>query len=536
MASPALVLKNISKSYYGIPVLRGVNLEVRRGEIHGLVGENGAGKSTLMNILFGMPVIHETGGFEGTIILGGEAVRPESPSEAMTHGIGMVHQEFMLLPGFTITENIKLNRERTKPSPFSRALRPLMHSHTQSLELLDMPLMSTESKRALERIGMSLDESLPIAGLPVGHMQFVEIAREVDKENARIIVFDEPTAVLTEQEANELLSAARALADQGIAVLFISHRLDEILSVSDRITVLRDGAVVSVLERSEATVEKIAELMIGRALAGRSISDRGAVENTNTVLSIQDLGVGMPGEEVHGVDLEIREGEILGIGGLAGQGKLGIANGVMGLFPAQGRVVLNGVEIPLESPRAALVNGLAFVSEDRRGVGLLLDQSVERNISSTAVQIQGRFLKGSGSLAWFDKAAARDHALRMIKEFDIRCRGPEQTVRRLSGGNQQKVCLARAFTLNPKLLFVSEPTRGIDVGAKDLVLNLLTTMNREQGTTVVLTSSELSELRRVCDRIAIVSGGKVVGVLPPDAPDVELGLLMAGAASVGDLA
>jgi simple sugar transport system ATP-binding protein len=530
MSHPALELRNIGKSYYGTRVLKDVSLEVRPGEIHALVGENGAGKSTLMNILFGMPVIHETGGYEGSIVLGGETVAPRSPSDAMAHGVGMVHQEFMLLPGFTITENVKLNRERTRPNLVSRALAPVRAGNARALESLDMPAMRADTRRALERIGMSLDESLPVAGLPVGHMQFVEIAREVDKENARVIVFDEPTAVLTENEAEDLLAAARALAGAGIAILFISHRLDEVLAVADRITVLRDGAVVGRLDRGRATVETVAELMIGRTLGERQMPPRGRGAGDEPLLSIRDLHVDMPGEGVHGANLEVRKGEILGIGGLAGQGKLGIANGVMGLYPARGRAVFEGREIPLGSPRSALGMGLAFVSEDRRGVGLLLDESVERNITSTAVQVQGRFLNGRGALALLDGSAARSHARDMIREFDIRCRGPRQAVRRLSGGNQQKVCLARAFTLAPDLLFVSEPTRGIDVGAKDLVLNLLVAMNREKGTTVVLTSSELAELRGICDRIAIVYGGRVAGILAPGAPDVEFGLLMGGGA------
>jgi simple sugar transport system ATP-binding protein len=528
MSVPALVLRDISKSYYGTPVLKGVSLEVAPGEIHALVGENGAGKSTLMNILFGMPVIHETGGYEGSIVLGGEPVSPRSPSDAMSHGVGMVHQEFMLLPGFTVTENIKLNRERTRPGLLSRALAPVLPGNARALETLDGPAMRADARKALARIGMSLDETLPVAGLPVGHMQFVEIAREVDKENARVVVFDEPTAVLTENEAEELLAAARALAADGIAVLFITHRLDEVLAVADRITVLRDGEVVGRLDRAGATVEAVAELMIGRSLGARSRSPRAASAADATILSIRDLHVDMPGERVRGADLEVREGEILGIAGLAGQGKLGIANGVMGLYPARGAAVLRGREIPLGSPRSALGMGLAFVSEDRRGVGLLLDESVERNIASTAVQVQGRFLGGRGPLALLDRPAMRAHARDMIREFDIRCRGPRQAVRRLSGGNQQKVCLARAFTLAPELLFVSEPTRGIDVGAKDIVLNLLVAMNRKKGTTVVLTSSELAELRGICDRIAIVYGGRVAGILAPDAPDVAFGLLMGG--------
>ena len=528
MSTPALVLQDIRKSYFGNPVLKGVSLHVQPGEIHALVGENGAGKSTLMNILFGMPVIHATGGFEGEIRIGGASVRPRTPSDAMRHGVGMVHQEFMLLPGFTVTENIKLNRERTRPNPISRALRPVLAGPSQALESLDWKRMHREARTALDGIGISLDEHLVVGGLPVGYMQFIEIAREVDKENARLLVFDEPTAVLTETEASELLRAMKQLSERGIAQLFITHRLEEVMEVADRITVLRDGELVQTLDRGDATVERLAELMIGRAIPDRDRGERARSGAGDVMLRVRDLHVEMPGEELHGVDLDVREGEILGLAGLAGQGKTAVANGIVGLFPARGEVQFRGEPLPLGQPLEALRRRIGFVSEDRRQVGLLLDESIEFNIAATAIQVQHRFLRGIGKLGWYDAAAARVHALAQIEELDIRCQGPQQAVRRLSGGNQQKVCLARALTLKPDLLFVSEPTRGIDVGAKDRVLQLLVERNREEGITIVLASSELAELRRISDRIAVIDRGRVAGILAPDAPDVEFGLLFAG--------
>lgn len=527
MSTPALVLQDIRKSYFGNPVLKGVSLHVQPGEIHALVGENGAGKSTLMNILFGMPVIHSTGGYEGEIRIGGVEVRPRTPSDAMRHGVGMVHQEFMLLPGFTVTENIKLNRERTRPNPISSLLRPVLLGPSQALESLDWKRMHREARAALDGIGIALDEHLVVGGLPVGYMQFIEIAREVDKENARLLVFDEPTAVLTETEASELLRTMKQLSARGIAQLFITHRLEEVLEVANRITVLRDGELVQTLDRRDATVERLAELMIGRAIPDRDRGER-ASRAGEIVLRVRDLHVEMPGEELHGVDLDVREGEILGLAGLAGQGKTAVANGIMGLFPARGEVRFRGETLPLGQPLQALRRRIGFVSEDRRQVGLLLDESIEFNIAATAIQVQHRFLRGIGKLGWYDVAAARAHALAQIEELDIRCQGPQQPVRRLSGGNQQKVCLARALTLKPDLLFVSEPTRGIDVGAKDRVLQLLVERNREDGITIVLASSELAELRRICDRIAVIDRGRVAGILAPDAPDVEFGLLFAG--------
>lgn len=521
-----LELRGITKDYSGNPVLKGIDLSVKSGEIHALVGENGAGKSTLMNILFGMPVIRETGGFEGEIIMEGAKVDIDSPRRAMELGIGMVHQEFMLLPGFTVTENIKLNREITKKNAISRILG-------NQLETLDEPAMRDDSRRALEKLGLTIDETLTVLGLPVGYKQFVEIAREIDKQNLRVLVFDEPTAVLTESEAEYLLAAMKKLAAAGVAILFISHRLDEVLAVSHNITILRDGEVVAKMSRNEAKLEKIAELMVGRKVERAALPHRAVEPNAKElIVKIHDLSVKMPGEEVKGLNLEIRKGEILGIGGLAGHGKLGVANGVMGLYPATGSVIKDGRSIQLNNSRAALNHGMAFVSEDRRGVGLLLDESIELNIALTSLQVQNRFLSPGplSALRLQDRKKIRAHAENLIRELDIRCAGPTQPVRFLSGGNQQKVCLARAFTLEPEVLWVSEPTRGIDIGAKQLVLDLLVKFNREYGMTIVITSSELSELRKICDRIAIVYEGRVAGILPPDASDLEFGLMMAGKA------
>lgn len=522
-----LKLNNIEKDYFGNKVLKGVNLTVNAGEIHALVGENGAGKSTLMNIIFGMPVIHSTGGYNGEIDFDGNKVEIKSPKDAMNLGIGMVHQEFMLLPGFTITENIKLNREITKHNALSKILGP-------SLKSLDIEAMRKDSQKALTQLGMTVDDWLPIAGLPVGYMQFVEIAREIDKENMKLLVFDEPTAVLAESEADKLLEAMRKLAAKGIAILFITHRLDEVMAVADNITVMRDGEQVGVMKHEDATVEKIAEMMVGRKVERIERTTKVELKD-EVIMSINNLQVHMPGEQVKGIDLGIKRGEILGIGGLAGQGKIGIANGIMGLYRATGDVTKNDIKIVLNNPKEAINSRLAFVSEDRRGVGLLLDNSIELNIVMTSMQIQDKFLKPLLGLKMFslqDTKRIREWANKMIKDLDIRCTGPVQFTRRLSGGNQQKVCIARALTLEPEILFVSEPTRGIDIGAKKLVLELLVKLNQELGMTIVMTSSELGELRSICDRIAIIYEGKIEGILDPKASDVDFGLMMAGEYSV----
>jgi simple sugar transport system ATP-binding protein len=352
----------------------------------------------------------------------------------------------------------------------------------------------------------------------------------VDKKKVRLLIFDEPTAVLTESEATQLLEVMRSLAKEGLGILFITHRLDEVLAVADDLTVLRDGEIAGRLDPKTTTVGHVAELMVGRPAAivrhGSSVARAGATP----ALEVKDLAVDMPGERVESVSFTLAKGEVLGLAGLAGQGKIGIANGLMGLYPTRGSVRKDGRPLPLNDPHAAIRAGLAFVSEDRRGVGILPDESIELNIALTAMEVQNRFLLPGpvAPLRLFDRGAARRHANEMIRTLDVRCLGPRQQVRRLSGGNQQKVCLARAITLEPDTLLVSEPTRGIDVGAKERVLEILRGLNRERGITLLVTSSELAELRAFCDRIAIVYRGRIETVLPPDADDESFGLAMAG--------
>ncbi len=654
MAEYVLEMRNITKAYGETKVLDDVTLKVKPGEIHALLGENGAGKSTLMNTLFGMPVIHEAGGFKGDILINGEPVKILSPHNAMDLGIGMVHQEFMLIPGFTITENIKLNREVSKPTLFSRMLG-------KNLESLDEKAMAKDARKALDKVGMTIEEYVYVKGLPVGYMQFVEIAREIDKKGIKLLVFDEPTAVLTESEAEQLMEVMKKIAENGIAIIFITHRLNEVMAVTNNITILRDGKLAATRATKDTSLVELAELMIGRngENAMQSTEKRTLPESTPIALDIKNLVVAMPGEQVKGADLTVRKGEILGIGGLAGQGKIGIPNGIMGLYPAGGEVYFLDEEpssenstgtkrinekefFPLNNAKKALEKGLAFVSEDRRGVGLLLDESIEDNIVFNALQIKGDFkkpilpnptkfrknflkmasllivtslflflgfygnnqfpdnvptsplqkeevileesapaliegealveeiamddeviidssvpliarisplffilafigvfaviyvifypfLKGvTDQIQIKDQKAIRAYALQMIKDLDIRCRGPQQPVGTLSGGNQQKVCIAKALALKPKLLFTSEPTRGIDIGAKELVLNTLVKLNREIGMTVVVVSSELMELKSIADRIAIITEGKSAGVFAPDASDVVIGLAMSG--------
>ena len=511
---------DVGKEYSGHAVLKGINMDVRPGEIHALIGENGAGKSTLMNILFGMPVIHSTGGFTGEVRIGGENAKIMNPHDAMERGIGMVHQEFMLIPGFTITENIKINREITKPSLMSRVFGKRMES-------LEHASMAKDARKALDIMGMDIEEFTRVEGLPVGHMQFVEIAREIDKTGIKFLVFDEPTAVLTESETEHLLDAIRKLASQGIGIIFISHRLDEIIRVSDRVTILRDGEWVATEETKNITSAEIARLMVGRALT-LDRSDESREFSSEEIMKVERLRVMMPGEEVKGVTFSVRKGEILGIGGLAGQGKLGIANGLMGMYPVEGKVTFKGAPLDVTKTNETLKKRIAFLSEDRKGVGLLLTSPIDLNIAFSAIEVQGKFLTKFGPFTVADNKAIRENAEKMVKELDIRCTSVSQNTGALSGGNQQKVCVGKALSLDPELLLVSEPTRGIDIGAKKLILDLLKRLAEEEGMTIIMTSSELAELRSICDRVLIICEGKVAGELSPMDSDEVYGLMMSG--------
>ncbi len=525
---PILSLNGIGKAYNGTRVLQDVSFDVLPGEIVGLVGENGAGKTTLMRILFGMTVIAETGGYEGTIRFAGGEVKFKSPFEALDAGLGMVHQEFSLIPGFTTTENILLNREDLKKTV-------LVDVFGDRLSVLDRAVMERKARKAIERLGVPLDPNMIVKEMPVGHKQFTEIARELNRENVKLLIFDEPTAVLTESEAESLLKALKILAAEGIAIVFISHRLREVLEICDKIVVLRDGKLVKELQAAGTTLREVAALMVGRSLEGAAaVRDKADRPVGKPYIEVEDLWVDMPGETVRNVSFSAAEGEIFGIGGLAGQGKLGIPNGLMGLYPAGGTLRVGGEEVPLNAPHEALKAGMAFVSEDRRGVGLLLDEGIDWNIAFTAMQVKGTGLRSllGGLFKWRSDAAMKALAEEYIAALDIKCTSHRQRAGNLSGGNQQKVCLAKAFALEPRLLFVSEPTRGIDVGAKRLVLDTLRRRNRENGTTIVMISSELEELRAICDRIAIIDEGRVAGILPPEAPIEDFGLLMSGTVGV----
>lgn len=523
---PLLRLDGIGKEFFGNVVLSGVSFTLGQGEIIGLVGENGAGKSTLMNILFGMSVIHSTGGYTGDFYIDGKRANFANPFDALDAGIGMVHQEFSLIPGFSAAENIVLNRE-------SMDYNRLVELFGPRFRTLNQNEIKKRAETAIAKLGVEIRPETQVSEMPVGHKQFIEIAREIDRENTKILVFDEPTAVLAESEAEVLLKAIKHLASLGIGIIFISHRLKEILSLCDKVVVLRDGAVIKEAPTAEADVRQITGWMMDRNVSdAQAPRERENLSTDETILSVKNMWVDMPGEFACDISFEVKRGEIFGIGGLAGQGKLAVANGIMGLHASDGEVEFDGKALPLGNTKAVLTRGIAFVSEERRGVGLLLDEGIDRNIAFNAMLTHKAFTKKMfGGLFYLqDREAMRECAREYIESLAIKCVGPSQRVVELSGGNQQKVCLAKAFAAKPSLLFVAEPTRGIDVGAKQLVLETLRKYNEEHGVTIVMISSELEELRSICDRIAIVDEGLISGILPASASADEFGMLMMGSA------
>lgn len=518
---PLLEVKNVGKDFDGNVVLEDISFPIEAGEIIGLCGENGAGKSTLMNILFGMPVIQATGGYKGQILLNGEEVHFQTPTDALKAGIGMVHQEFSQIPGFTAAENIMLNREITKENTISKL------TNYKKLKKIEVPAIMESAQTSINQLGVDMPAQSIVSELPVGYKQFIEIAREINKENVKLLILDEPTAVLTETEAEILLAAIRELASRKISIIFISHRLREIMDVCNRVVVMRDGHVVADQQTEKTTIPEIANWMIGRTV--NAVQRQAREENhQEVVLQVRNLQVDMPGEAVRNATFDVYKGEIFGIAGLAGQGKLGIPNGIMGIYPSEGEVVFKGEKIPLNSPKEAQKRGLAFVSEDRRGVGLLVEEPISWNICFNAMQIRGVGLKKVMGINFRSDKVMKQIAEEYIEELQIKTTGPRQKVMNLSGGNQQKVCLAKAFCLEPELLLVSEPTRGIDVGAKALVLEALKKYREKNGTTIIIVSSELEELRSIADRIAVVTEGEIIGTLDSARPASEFGLLMSG--------
>lgn len=499
--APVLELRGITKRFPGVLANDHIDFTLEEGEIHALLGENGAGKTTLMNILYGLYTPDE-----GDIYVRNKRAEIHSPADAIRLGIGMVHQHFMLVPVMTVTENIMLGAESTRFGPF-------LNHREASQRIRELSTM----------YGLEVDPDAYIKDLPVGVQQRVEILKLLYRK-ADILILDEPTAVLTPQEVEELFDVIHSLVERGNSVIFITHKLKEVMAIADRVTVLRQGRVVGTTRPEETSEAELAAMMVGREVS--LVVEKSPAQPGEVILSIEDLHVlddrGEPA--VRGVTLEVRAGEILGIAGVQGNGQTELVEAITGLrTPLRGHVRIKGTETTWASPRRFFETGAAHVPEDRQRDGLVLSYPVRDNLILNTYY-RPPFAVGIR----VQEKAIEEHALRLVGEFDIRTPDIYTPVANLSGGNQQKVIVAREFSRPIDLLVASQPTRGLDVGSIEYIHRRLIE-KRDQGCAVLLVSSELDEIMALSDRIAVMYEGQIMDVLPADkATREELGLLMAG--------
>ncbi|KPG81366.1 ABC transporter ATP-binding protein [Frigoribacterium sp. RIT-PI-h] len=494
-----LELRGITKRFGALTANDHISLTVEPGEIHCLLGENGAGKSTLMNVLYGLYQADE-----GEILLDDAVQHFSGPGDAMGAGIGMVHQHFMLVPVFTVAENVMLGHEETK-----------------SGGRLDLAAARAKVREISSRFGFDIDPDALVEELPVGVQQRVEIIKALSRD-AKVLVFDEPTAVLTPQETDELMVIMRQLRDAGTAIVFITHKLREVREVATRITVIRLGKVVGEAEPTASNAE-LASLMVGRAV--ELTVQKAPAEVGEPALVVENLRVVDPIGQVvvDDVSFAVRRGEILAIAGVQGNGQTELTEAILGLQPrVEGRVSLDGRDITGRSVRQVLDAGVGFVPEDRNQDGLVGEFTVAENLMLDRSQ-SGPFVT-RGSLKLAELAA---FAVAKVKEFDIRTQGITTPAGRLSGGNQQKVVLARELSRDLRLFVAAQPTRGIDVGSIEFVHKRIVE-TRDQGVPVIVVSTELDEVAALADRIAVMYRGTIVGIVPADTPRDVLGLMMAG--------
>ncbi|AQP42176.1 simple sugar transport system ATP-binding protein [Streptococcus gallolyticus] len=494
-------MREITKKFGDFVANDHINLEVKKGEIHALLGENGAGKSTLMNMLAGL--LQPT---SGEILVKGEVAHLDSPSKSTKMGIGMVHQHFMLVEAFTVAENIILGNEVTKKGG-----------------ILNLKKATEEIKELSERYGLAVDPSAKISDITVGAQQRVEILKTLYR-GADIIIFDEPTAVLTPSEIAELLDIMRNLVKEGKSIILITHKLDEIRAVADRVTVIRHGKSIQTVPVADSTSEELAEMMVGRAVSFKT--EKIPANPKDVVLSVKDLVVnenrGVPA--VKELSLDVRAGEIVGIAGIDGNGQSELVEAITGLRKVEsGNVIIKGVDMTNERPRKITELGVGHVPEDRHRDGMVLDMTIAENIA-----LQTYYKEPFSKHGFMNYNKLNEHARELMAEFDVRAASELVAGGALSGGNQQKAVIAREIDRNPDLLIVNQPTRGLDVGAIEYIRKRLVA-ERDKGKAVLVISFELDEILDVSDRIAVIHDGKIQGIL--DAAQTnkqELGILMAG--------
>jgi ABC-type uncharacterized transport system ATPase subunit len=499
--TPVLELRGITKQFPGVLANDQVDFDLRRGEVHALLGENGAGKSTLMSILYGLYTADS-----GEILLNGKPVSISSPKDAIELGIGMVHQHFMLIPVMTVTENIVLANEPLRAGV-----------------LLDQAAAERRVKEVARTFNFAVDPHARVQNITVGQQQRVEIMKALYR-NADIVILDEPTAVLTPQEAQELFQILRTLTREGISIIFISHKLNEVLEIADRITVLRRGKRVETIPREGATEEGLARSMVGREVLLRV--EKKPAQPGDRLLQVEDLVVrddrGL--EAVRGVSFDARAGEIVGVAGVDGNGQTELIDALTGLrHVASGRITVGGEDLTRATARQALDAGMGHIPEDRQRRGLVLEFNLAENL---ALHDYGR--EPFSHLGWVNPRRWLRWAAGLLREFDVRGGDPTTRGGSLSGGNQQKVVVAREVARDPSVLIAAQPTRGLDVGAIEFVHRRLVEQ-RDAGKAVLLVSLELEEILSLADRILVIYEGRIVADFPPDASEEEVGIAMLGA-------
>jgi simple sugar transport system ATP-binding protein len=496
---PLLELRGITKRFPGTVANDRVDFDLLPGEVHALLGENGAGKSTLMNILFGL--YHAD---EGEIRVHGQPVSITSPRDALEHGMGMVHQHFMLIPVMTVAENIILGREPRRGA------------------LLDVQEAEARVEAISRRFGLDVDSHARVQDISVSQQQRAEILKALYGD-AEVLILDEPTAVLTPQEAEELFQVVRALTASGKSVIFITHKLHEVLEIADRITILRRGVRVDTIPRKGATEAGLARLMVGRDVLFEV--KKGAREPGATLLAISDLVVldNRHLQAVRGVSLDVRAGEIVGIAGVDGNGQSELVEALTGLRRAKsGKIVFDGVDLTRASARTFLDAGIGHIPEDRQRQGLILNFNLAENLG-----LRDYRRAPASRFGWLKPSVLVGRARDLLEEFDVRGGTPATLASALSGGNQQKVVVAREVANDPRLLVASQPTRGLDVGATEFVHNRLV-QERDEGRAVLLVSFSIEEIQSLSDRILVLYEGRIVGEYPPSVSKEELGIAMTG--------
>lgn len=481
-----ILMKDIQKSFGSNQVLTGAALELKSGEVHALMGENGAGKSTLMKILTGVYTKDS-----GQVFVDGKEVTFHTPKEAEENGILFIYQELNVLYDLAVEENLFIGKELKGPLGWCRSKE-----------------MQKKAREALDILGVSISPKAVMSTLSVGQQQMIEICKALMAE-AKVIIMDEPTAALTESETHTLFRVIKNLREKGVSIIYISHRMEEIFEICDRITVMRDGAYIGTKDVADTNMNELVRMMIGREIGERYPGRTSKI--SDVVFEVQELGLDHVFDHV---SFSVHAGEVLGVGGLMGAGRTEIMQSIFGNVPFQrGTILINGEKVSIKSPKDAISHGLGYITEDRKLEGLMLEKSIQENISLTNLET---ISKNSVVIRQPEQALCR----RGIEEFNIKCFGPSTSAGNLSGGNQQKVVLAKWILKNPKILILDEPTRGVDIGAKKEIYGIINAL-AGQGVAIIMISSELPELLGMSDRIMVVREGRVTGVLDRKEADQE---------------